>query len=184
MDLSGVTIEGNDPEADPDQAQGVGLRIEGGSNIRILHGHIRGFKIGILARKTNDLQLINNDVSYNWKPRLFSIVEHESLVDWLSFHHNEKNEWLRYGAGSSPVDVHRGTVSGNTAVQGMNGLMMTRCDHLRIEDNNFSFNSGVGIGLDRSSYNSIIHNRIDYDIREYSHRFFRRGTGFSRTVDV
>jgi len=175
VDLSGVTIEGTDPEADPDQGQGVGLRIEGGSNIRILHGHIRGYKIGILARKTNDLQLVDNDVSYNWKPRLFSIAEHESLVDWLSFHHNEKNEWLRYGAGLFLVDVHRGVISGNTAVQGMNGLMMTRCDHLRIEDNNFSFNSGIGIGLYRSSYNSIIHNRIDYDIRGYSHRFFRRG---------
>ena len=26
------------------------------------------------------------------------VVEHESLVDWLSFHHNEKGEWLRFGA--------------------------------------------------------------------------------------
>jgi len=175
VDFAGATLEGIDPETDPDQAQGVALRIEGGSNVRILHAHIRGYKIGILVQNTHDLQLTDNDISYNWKPRLFSIVEHESLVDWLSFHHDEKNEWLRYGGGIFLVGVHRGVVSGNNAVQEMNGLMMTRCDHIRIEDNNFSFNSGLGIGLYRSSYNSIIRNRLDYNIRGYSHRFFRRG---------
>jgi len=48
--------------------------------------------------RTRGLWLIDNDLSYNWKPRLYSVIEHESLIDWLSFHHNEKDEWLRYGA--------------------------------------------------------------------------------------
>src|SRR5207244_5418079 len=44
-----------------------------------------------------------------------------------------------------------------------------------IRDNNFSFNSGLGIGLYRSSDDTIIHNEVDYNVRGYSHRFFTRG---------
>ena len=175
VDLSGVTIEGTNPETDPDSCSGVAIRVEGGRNIRILHGHIRGYKIGILARGTRGLSLTDNDLSYNWKPRLFSIIEHESLIDWLSFHHNDKGEWLRYGAGIYLDSVSGGELRNNRAVQGMNGLMVNRSDHLRISGNNFSFNSGLGIGLYRSNDNTIVHNRLDYDVRGYSHRFYHRG---------
>ena len=72
---------------------------------QIRNAHVRGYKIGILARGTRDLALVDNDLSDNWKPRLFSLVEHESLVDWLSHHHNEKDEWLRFGAATYLADV-------------------------------------------------------------------------------
>jgi parallel beta-helix repeat protein len=175
VDFAGAALEGMAPEEDPDRAAGVAIRVEGGRNVRILHARVRGYRVGILARGTRDLDLEDNDLSYNWKPRLYSLVEHESLVDWLSFHHNEQDEWLRYGAAIYLADVRGGQIRGNRAVQGMNGLMLARSDHLRISDNEFSFNSGLGIGLYRSSDNTIVHNRIDYDVRGYSHRFYRRG---------
>lgn len=175
VDFGGATMQGQDPGADPDQAAGVALRIEGGHNIRILNARIRGYRIAILARGTRRLDLIDNDAGYNWKPRLYNLIEHESLVDWLSFHHNEKDEWLRYGAAFYLDGVSGGEISGNRVVQGMNGLLLARSDSLRIQDNNFSFNSGLGIGLYRSSDNTIVHNRLDYNVRGYSHRFYRRG---------
>ncbi|HEV8197222.1 MAG TPA: right-handed parallel beta-helix repeat-containing protein [Gemmatimonadales bacterium] len=175
VDLAEVTLEGMDPAGDPDRARGVAIRIDGGSNIRIINATIRGYRIAIYARGTRGLDLTNNDASYNWKPRLYSLIEHESLVDWLSFHHNEKDEWLRYAGAFFLVDVRGGLIHGNHAVQGMNGLMLTRSDSLRIERNDFSFNSGLGIGLYRSSDNTIVGNRIDFDVRGYSHRFYRRG---------
>ena len=92
LDFRGATLQGSDPEAAPDEARDSGLVIDGGSSIVIANAHIHGYKIGILARGTRRLALLGNDVSRNWKPRLFSLVEHESLVDWLSFHHNENNE--------------------------------------------------------------------------------------------
>ena len=85
-------MEGVSPESNPDLATGVALRIDGGRNVRILNARIRGYKVGILARRTKGLSLIDNYLSYNWKPRLYSVPEHESLIDWLSFHHNEKDE--------------------------------------------------------------------------------------------
>ena len=175
LDVAGATLLGADPAADPDRAAGVAIRIEGGRDVRILHAVMRGYKVGVLARGTRGLTLSDNDLSYGWKPRLYSVVEHESLLDWLSFHHNEQDEWLRFGAAIYLVDVRGGTLTGNRAEQGMNGLMLTRSDSLRIVRNDFSFNSGLGIGLYRSSHNVIAQNRLDYDVRGYSHGFYRRG---------
>ena len=175
VDFAGATMEGMPPDAIPDLAQGVAIRVDGGRNVRVLNARVRGYKFGILARRTKNLSLIDNDLSYNWKPRLYSVIEHESLIDWLSFHHNEKDEWLRYGAGAYLSDVEAGEIRGNTVTQGMNGLMLVRTNGLRIWNNDFSFNSGLGIGLYRSSGNSIMHNRVDYDVRGYSEGFYRRG---------
>ncbi len=175
VDLRGVELQGQSPAADPDLASGVALRIEGGSNVRVLGGRIRGYKVGVLARGTRALTLLGLDVSHNWKPRLWSLVEHESLADWLSFHHNEQDEWLRYGAGIYLTDVRGGVLRGNRAEQGMNGLLLVRSDSLRVSDNALSFNSGLGLGLYRSSDNTIVRNRLDYNVRGYSHGFYHRG---------
>jgi parallel beta-helix repeat protein len=175
VDFAGAALEGLAPEADPDLARGVAIRVEGGHNVRILHARIRGYRVGILARGTRGLVLGDDDVSYTWKPRLFSLVEHESLLDWQSYHHNEHDEWLRWGGAFYLADVRGGAVRGSRAVQGANGLMLVRSDSLEIADNDFSFNSGTGVALYRSSGNRIVHNRIDFDMRGYSHRFYRRG---------
>ncbi|HXY19379.1 MAG TPA: NosD domain-containing protein [Gemmatimonadales bacterium] len=175
VDFAGARLAGLATEADPDRAQGVAIRVDGGRNVRILHATIRGYRVGILARGTRGLELGGVDASYGWKPRLFSLVEHESLVDWQSYHHDEHDEWLRWGAAFYLEDVRGGAVRGCRAGQGANGLMLVRTDSLEVADDDFSFNSGTGIALYRSSWNRIVHNRIDYDIRGYSHRYYRRG---------
>ena len=167
VDFRGATLEGS--------AADTAIRVEGGRNVRLINARIHGYRVGILARGTQHLVLEQNDLSRSWRPRLFSLVEHESLVDWLSFHHNEKDEWLRFGAAIYLADVKGGVIRGNRAVRGMNGLLLVRSDSLRIEENTFSFNSGLGIGLYRSSDNTILHNRLDYNVRGYSHGFYSRG---------
>ena len=167
VDFHGATLQG--PMAD------TAIRVEGGRNVRLINARIHGYKVGILARGTQRLVLEKNDLSRNWRPRLFSLVEHESLVDWLSFHHNEKDEWLRFGAAMYLQDVKGGELRANVAMGGMNGLLLVRTDGLMIRDNNFSFNSGLGIGLYRASDDTIIHNQLDYNVRGYSHGFYSRG---------
>jgi len=175
VDMSGVTLEGIAPDADPDLATGVAVRIDGGRNVRVRGAGIRGYKVGILARATVQLEITDSDLSYNWKPRLFSLVEHESLVDWLSFHNNEDGEWFRYGAAIYLDGVRGGSIRGNTVRQGMNALMMNRTEGVTVRDNTFTFNSGLGIGMYRSSHNTIVRNVLDFSIRGYSHGFYRRG---------
>lgn len=175
LDLAGVTLIGTDPDVAPDRCRGVAIFVDGGRNVTIRNGRIRGYKVAILSRGTRNLRVLDNDLSYNWKPRLYSLVEHESLADWLSFHHNENDEWLRYGAAIYLRDVHRGEIRGNTAAQGMNGLLLALTDSLLIWNNNFSFNSGLGVGMYRSSHNRVMHNRADFNVRGYSEGFYRRG---------
>jgi len=102
IDFRGATLQGTDPAAAPDAARDTAIVIEGGSKIVLANARVHGFKIAILARGTHGLELVHNDLSDNWKPRLFSLVEHESLVDWLSFHHNDNDEWLRFERGDLP----------------------------------------------------------------------------------
>jgi parallel beta-helix repeat protein len=175
VDFAGATLEGAEAGADPDAGRGVAIRIDGGEHVQITNARVRGYKVGILARGTRSLTLAGNDLRDNWKPRLFSLVEHESLADWLSFHHNENDEWLRFGAAVYLVDVRHGELRGNRAERGMNGVLLVRSDSLRIWNNIVSFNSGLGFGLYRSSDNVIVHNYADYNVRGYSHGFYRRG---------
>ncbi len=175
VDFRGAVLEGISPDSAPDLATDTAIVIDGGNSVRIENARIRGYKVGILARRTRRLVLAGNDVSDNWKPRLFSLIEHESLVDWLSFHHNENREWLRFGAAIYLEDVDSTLLRGNVALRGMNGVLLVRSHGVTIHDNNFSFNSGLGIGLYRSSDNTIVHNRLDYNVRGYSHRFYTRG---------
>jgi parallel beta-helix repeat protein len=175
VDFAGATLDGAPAGADPDVRHGVAIRIEGGDNVSISNARIRGYKVGILARATRKLAITGNDLSDNWKPRLFSLIEHESLADWLSYHHNEKDEWLRFGAAMYLTDVRLAEVRNNHAERGMNGLMLVRSDSVHVWNNVFSFNSGVGIGLYRSSDNLIVHNYAGYNVRGYSHGFYRRG---------
>ncbi len=175
LDLSGVRLEGLSPRDDPDQARGVAIFVDGGTNVILRGGTLYGYRFGILARGTRGLALYENDLSYGWKPRLFSQVGHESLVDWLSFHNNEDREWMRFGAAVYLEDVRGGEITGNRAVQGMTGLLMTRTDSVTVRSNDFSYNSGLGIGLYRSSHNVVVRNRLDYDVRGYSHGFYNRG---------
>jgi parallel beta-helix repeat protein len=175
VDFSGVTLEGIAPGDDPDLARGVAVRVQGGRKVRLVAPTIRGYKIGILARGTRDFELAGGDLSYNWRPRLFSVVEHESLADWLSFHDNEGGQWMRFGAAIFLDHVSGGSVRGVTVTQGMNALLLNRVDHVTVRDNDFSFNSGLGIGLYRSSDNVIVRNRADFNVRGYSHGFYRRG---------
>ncbi len=175
VDFRGAVLEGISPDSAPDLATDTAIVIDGGNSVRIENARIRGYKVGILARRTRGLVLAGNDVSDNWKPRLFSLIEHESLVDWLSFHHNENREWLRFGAAIYLEDADSTQLRGNVALRGMNGVLLVRSHDVTIRDNDVSFNSGLGIGLYRSSDNTIVHNRLDYNVRGYSHRFYTRG---------
>jgi hypothetical protein len=175
LDMRGVTLVGTADRTRPDLFAGTAIQVDSGSQITIRGATVRGYKIAILASGTTDLRLLDLDLSHNWKPRLHSGIEKESLIDWMSFHQNEKREWLTKGAAIYLEDVTGGEVKGVTVHQGMNGLLMTRTTRLKVWNNDFSFNSALGIGMYRSSWNQILHNKIDWNVRGYSHGFYNRG---------
>jgi nitrous oxidase accessory protein NosD len=175
VDFGGAVLAGGPDGADPDTYAGVGILVDGGRGITIRNAVVRGYKTGILARRSADLRLTRNDLSYNWKQRLYSGIEKESLVDWMSYHQNEQDEWLRYGAAVYLSECDRAKVDHNTVLQGQNGLMVTRSSGLEIWNNTFQFLSSIGVGLYRVTDSRIMHNRIDWCVRGYSHGFYNRG---------
>src|SRR5688572_15798670 len=175
LDLTGVTLVGSDDSADPDEFAGVAILVDGGSKVTIRGATIRGYKVGILARNSPDLHLTRNDLSHNWKQRLYSGIEKESLLDWMSYHQTEKVEWLRFGAEIYLANCDRAEIDHNTILQGQNGLMVTASKGLKIWNNTFQFLSSIGVGLYRVSESTIMHNRIDWCVRGYSHGFYNRG---------
>lgn len=175
VDFKNVILRGADADADPDTFRGLAVLIDGGENVTIRNLRAHGYKIGVLARRTSRLHITGGDLSYNWKPRLYSLVEHESLLDWMSYHHNDKDEWLESGAGIYLADSNDAEIDNTTIVQGQNGVMLARSNNARIWNNSFSFLSGLGIALYRASGNTIMHNRVDWCVRGYSHTFYNRG---------
>jgi len=175
VDLTGVTLEGGEPFGNPDRDTGVGVLVDGSRGVTIRGGAIRGYKVALLARRAPALHVTGGDFSYNWKPRLLSGIEHESLVDWLTYHHNEQDEWLRYGAAIYLAGSDDAEIDNNRAVQGQNGLLITKSARAKVWNDTFSWMSGLGIGMYRTTDSRIMHNRLDYDVRGYSHGFYNRG---------
>lgn len=174
LDMAGVTLEGTPQTVDPDKRRGTGIRIAG-ENITIKNARVRGYKVGLMARSVDGLRILDSDFSYNWEARLMSTPEREDLADWMSYHQNEKDEWLRYGAAIYLRECDGFEVRGTRVNGGQNGLMITESDHGLIWNNDFSFLSAVGLGMYRSSDNRIMHNTLDWCVRGYSHGVYNRG---------
>jgi parallel beta-helix repeat protein len=146
-----------------------------GNNITIKNARINGFKVGIMARGCKNLKIINSDLSYNYRQHLHSNWLNEDISDWMSFHHNENDEWLRYGAGIYMKNCSKFKITSNIITNGQCGLMLVGCNDGEVSDNNFSFNSAIGVGMYRSSHNNVLHNKLDFNVRGYSDGFYNRG---------
>ena len=175
VDFRGAVLDGAARSATPDQFRGTAVHIEGGRNVTLKNLTARGYKVAVHARNVERLRLVNCDLSYNYRQRLRSTLEREDLSDWMSYHQNDADEWLRYGAAIYLNDCDAAEVTRCRVTGGQNGLMMTRCDDGRVWNNDFSFNSGVGVGMYRSSRNRVMRNRLDWNVRGYSHGVYHRG---------
>lgn len=176
VDFNQSVLQGSNDKTRPDEFYGLSVLIKKGSkNITIKNAFIHGYKVAILADSVDNLTIDNCDLSYNWRQHLQSNREREDISDWMSYHKNENREWLRYGAAIYLENCKTAVIANNTVTGGQCALLMTKCEKASVYDNNFSFNSGIGIGLYRSSNNKIYHNRLDYNVRGYSEGKYKRG---------
>ncbi|MEL6865242.1 MAG: right-handed parallel beta-helix repeat-containing protein [Bacteroidota bacterium] len=175
VDFQGAVLEGSQVADQPNLFKGIGIHVENGSQITIKNAVVRGFKIGLLAEGVDSLLIDSSDFSYNYRQRLKSSRLVEDETDWLSYHHNEHGEWKRYGAGLYLDQCQSAMVRNSSAQNGQNGLLLVRCELGLFYNNDFSFNSGLGIGLYRSKTNRILHNKADWNIRGYSYGHYNRG---------
>lgn len=175
VDFNNSVLKGSNAKKNPDDFFGVAILIKEGKNITIKNLKAKGYKVAVLARDVSNLTIDNCDFSYNYRQHLNSTQEKEDISDWLSHHQNEKDEWLRYGAAMYFRNCDSMVIRNTKVTGGQNALMMTNCNYGKIYNNDFSFNSGLGIGMYRSSYNTIAYNKINFNVRGYSHGVYNRG---------
>ena len=174
VDFQQAELNGAAEGVMPDRFYGYAIIISG-KNIFLKNARARGYKVALYAEDAENLTLENCDFSYNYRPRLKSTRMAEDESDWLSYHQNEKDEWLRYGAGIYLKNCQHATVRGCRITSNQNALLLTGCNDGLIYNNVFQFNSGLGIGIYRSSRNKLMHNLLDWNVRGYSHGKYQRG---------
>ncbi|MCA9288967.1 MAG: right-handed parallel beta-helix repeat-containing protein [Phycisphaerales bacterium] len=163
-------------EAAFETMSGIGLRIDGHRDVTIRGAHLHRFKIGLWATSADGLTLEDCDVSGGYAMRLGSTPAAEDSADWLWPHRNDENQWAtNYGAGIWIEDSASVTVARCFARRRQNGLILENVADSRIFDNDFSFLSGWGIAMWRSSRNVVSRNAVDFCIRGYSHGVYNRG---------
>lgn len=176
VDFQKSILQGSNDKTRPDEFYGLSILIKKGSkNITLKNAVIHGYKVAVLADSIENLTIDHCDLGYNWRQHLQSNLDREDISDWMSYHKNENDEWLRYGAAIYLKNCTRAVISNNTVTGGQCALMMTKTENAEVYDNDFSFNSGIGIGLYRSSNNNIYHNRLDYNVRGFSDGKYKRG---------
>jgi len=78
------------PLATPgDVLQGIGLRVEGAKNVVVRNVVTRGYRCGMLATKADGLRVEGADFKRNYRQKLKSTLQQESVEDWLSPHEND-----------------------------------------------------------------------------------------------
>ncbi|MES1221933.1 MAG: right-handed parallel beta-helix repeat-containing protein [Bacteroidota bacterium] len=175
IDFKNATLRGSNAKKSPDEFFGVAILIQNSKNITVKNLKIKGYKIALLARNTEGLVLDNCDLSYNYRQHLNSTQEKEDLSDWMSYHQNENDQWLRYGAAIYLRNCNKAIIKNCKVTGGQNSLMMMECNDAMIYNNDFSFNSGIGIGMYKCSNNKIMYNRLVFNVRGYSDGVYNRG---------
>jgi hypothetical protein len=175
VDFNNAILQGSTSLTKPNEFSGVAIIIESGKNITIKNLSAKGYKVAVLARNVENLTIENSDFSYNYRQQLNSTQEKEDISDWMSYHRNEEDQWLRYGAAIYLRNCNGATVRNCKVTGGQNALMMMECNNGMIYNNNFSFNSGVGLGMYKCSSNKVLYNKINFNVRGYSHGVYNRG---------
>ncbi len=175
VDFNNSLLKGSNEKKNPDEFFGVAILIRNSNHVTIKNLKANGYKVALMAKNVENLTLDNCDLSYNYRQHLNSTQEKEDISDWLSHHHNENDEWLRYGAAMYLRNCNFATIKNCKVTGGQNALMMMECNDGMIYNNDFSFNSGIGIGMYHSGRNKVMYNRLIFNVRGFSDGVYNRG---------
>lgn len=172
----GSVLRGSPADRRPDEYKGYGIRLSGQANVTIRGAKVSGFWGGLWATKADGLVLDGIDASDNRRAYLRSTPAAEDGADWMFPHQNDENQWLtQYGAAIYVEDSSRVTVCNSRVYHGQNALCLDGVNDSKVYDNDFSFNSGWGVAMWRSSRNVVSRNAVDFCVRGYSHKVYNRG---------
>jgi parallel beta-helix repeat protein len=158
IDFQGATLWGADERTGQDEYKGIGILVKGRKNVTIRNARIHGYLYNIRAEETEGLRVIDCDVSRARAQRIEK--EGRPIPIWL--HLRSLQAWRSYGAGIWIEKSRRALVQGTIGRETQNGVLLVDSEECEILQNDFSFNSGWGIGLWASSRNRVMYNLADF----------------------
>ncbi|MFG0285272.1 MAG: right-handed parallel beta-helix repeat-containing protein [Phycisphaerales bacterium JB039] len=187
IEADGVTVEFVEGKAELIQSEagtpwhtieGVGIRIEGRRNVTLRGAHVHRYKIGIWATEADGLVIEGADVSGGYADRLRSTPERSVRADQVEPHANDGQQWRRrYGAGICVERSGGVTIRESFARRRQNGIILDRCAGAQVYDNDFSFLSGWGLAMWRTTGSTISRNAFDFCVRGYAEGVYLDGQG-------
>lgn len=175
LDFEGQVLRGAEAGTAPDQMDGIGVRVEA-DHVTLENLVIEGYRVGILAHQAHGLSMANIEVRDGYRQRLRSTYEREHASDWLFPHQNDAREWRRQHGAAIAIENTVGLlVNQCRARRVQNGLVLDRVEEAVVSSNDFSYLSGWGLALWRSSGNMVSDNRFDFCVRGYAHGRYNRG---------
>jgi hypothetical protein len=165
VDFNKAVIKGSAGKTFPDKFFGTAVLIRKGKNITIKNLAAKSFKVALMVEGVEGLTIENCDFSYNYRSNL-NDFEEKLLLHWS--YANKNNEWLSFGVAMYLKNCDRATVKNCKVTGGQNALLLTQCNNGQFYNNDFSFNSGIGIGMYHCNGNRVLYNKLNFNIRDNS----------------
>ncbi|MEZ0327774.1 MAG: right-handed parallel beta-helix repeat-containing protein, partial [Fimbriimonas sp.] len=162
VDLAGTSVR----SSANDQAafEGTGLLLVNRRNVTIKNARISGYRFNIRLLNCQNIRLENCQVD---RSRAIRIATPEGRPIDFFVNIRDLEVWRTYGSGIWLENTHGSKVVSCRGSSAQNGLLMVGSNENIVENCDFSFNSGWGIGLARSSRNQILWNRADFVSRPW-----------------
>ncbi len=176
-ELRGAATPNGDPAGTAwDALTGVGIAIEGHKDVTLRGVRVAGYKVGVLARRADNLHIGGGEFVDGFRQHLGSTPQREDSADWLWPHENDRHQWREhYGAAVCAEESRGVTIERVRVRRGQNGIMLDRCDGAKVYDNDCSFLSGWGLAMWRSSECVVSRNAFDFCVRGHSEGVYNRG---------
>jgi parallel beta-helix repeat protein len=157
-----------------DEFTGIGINIEGRKNVTIKNAVVRGYKNNIRVLKSENVKIINCDVSYSMAERMCTLSVPGNNMLWIRW----LNSWRGYGCGIWMEGTTNSTIRKCRSIYAQNGILIVNSNNNLITENDCAFNDGWGVGLWYSSDNIVSWNLADFGNRKRGVEFGGDSTCF------
>ena len=150
----------------PDQLSLHAIELSRCKDLRVRELTCLGFKVGVYAKNCDNLVIEDLQFEYMFRQRLHSTPDREDTRDWLWPHSNDNREWMTNYGACIVLENCKNCVIRNCSARGtQNGIILDKCEGCQVYNNDFSYCSGWGCALWRSSKNTVAQNRFEYCVR-------------------
>ncbi len=162
------TLRGADETTAPEDLRGIGIRVRG-TGVSIAGGRVEGFRVGLEARGTDGLAIVETRFDGGFRPRLASPASPEDPGDRRQPQENDEGRWTdRASAALRVTDAREVSIRDVTVRRWQNGILLERVTDSIVADCDASFLPGRGLAMWRVERSLVARNAFDFCVRDSS----------------